>query len=383
MSERDPRDTIRASSLFDEAWYLEQYPDVKRAGVDAADHYLKYGWKEGRNPSVGFETTSYLRLNPDVAEAGQNPLVHFIEFGERQGRKAPPVQSLMDIERRRQQVRQFNDVLTDNFASILEPIESACTDDLYRSFHDLNDEIWRTLLLKIATAYPRILAVLPDWPDEDLQRKWVGNAGIVLHEQSSGFIRNLKAAYAKFGAKPLAASTVLDFGMGWGRLIRYLAKDVPAENLLGCDPEPKMISLCQELKVPGKFRKSDYRPKSLPFDEKIDLIYAFSIFTHLSERTHLECLRCLHATLNSGGIAVITIRPRTFAPHMGRSSDEYGSAYLFKPFDRPAIDGEVTYGDALIPDEYVRTVWSDMFEVLDQWWLVNDAMQVAYVLRKR
>ncbi|RDV26576.1 glycosyltransferase [Alteromonas aestuariivivens] len=36
---------------FDEQWYLKRYPDVAKAGVDAAEHFLHYGWSEGRWPA--------------------------------------------------------------------------------------------------------------------------------------------------------------------------------------------------------------------------------------------------------------------------------------------------------------------------------------------
>jgi hypothetical protein len=77
---------IRASHLFDGNWYLGRYSDVAAAGIDPAVHYLENGWREGRDPSQSFSTTSYLRLNSDVARAGLNPLLHFIEFGYSEGR---------------------------------------------------------------------------------------------------------------------------------------------------------------------------------------------------------------------------------------------------------------------------------------------------------
>lgn len=36
---------------FDAAWYLEAYPDVRAAGVDPWQHYLKHGHAEGRRPT--------------------------------------------------------------------------------------------------------------------------------------------------------------------------------------------------------------------------------------------------------------------------------------------------------------------------------------------
>ena len=77
---------LKKSGLFDEAWYLSQYSDVKEAGIDPVRHYLRYGSAEGRNPSREFDTKFYLERNSDVAMAGINPLLHYIRFGRDEGR---------------------------------------------------------------------------------------------------------------------------------------------------------------------------------------------------------------------------------------------------------------------------------------------------------
>jgi hypothetical protein len=78
----DPRaELIRASGVFDEAYYREQYPDIAESGADPVTHYLRYGAAEGRNPSAMFDTRYYLRNNPDVARRKKNPLLHFCETG--------------------------------------------------------------------------------------------------------------------------------------------------------------------------------------------------------------------------------------------------------------------------------------------------------------
>lgn len=82
---------LRGSPLFDANWYVSRYPDVAAARVDAAVHYLENGWREGRDPSASFSTTSYLKSNPDVAGAGVNPLLHYIEFGYSDGRSISEV----------------------------------------------------------------------------------------------------------------------------------------------------------------------------------------------------------------------------------------------------------------------------------------------------
>jgi len=54
---------IKHSGLFDEKYYLLHNPDVRRADIDPLKHFIKYGWKEGRNPSENFDTSYYLSNN--------------------------------------------------------------------------------------------------------------------------------------------------------------------------------------------------------------------------------------------------------------------------------------------------------------------------------
>lgn len=77
---------IAKSKYFNKRWYLKQYPDVKKAGIDPIEHYLKYGWKEGRNPSQEFDTKGYLARYNDVKNAKLNPLLHYEKYGKREGR---------------------------------------------------------------------------------------------------------------------------------------------------------------------------------------------------------------------------------------------------------------------------------------------------------
>lgn len=82
---------IRASGLFDQAWYLESYPDVAARKVDPVSHYVRHGAREGRDPNRLFSSSWYLANNPDVMAAGLNPLVHFILRGAKEGRSAGPL----------------------------------------------------------------------------------------------------------------------------------------------------------------------------------------------------------------------------------------------------------------------------------------------------
>lgn len=81
---------IRTSGLLDSAWYLERYPDVQALGMDAVEHYVKFGARERRLPNPYFDTSWYLEHNQDVARAGVNPLAHYVLRGAQEGRPAGP-----------------------------------------------------------------------------------------------------------------------------------------------------------------------------------------------------------------------------------------------------------------------------------------------------
>lgn len=91
---------IKKSNLFDEQFYLQNYPDVRRADVDPLSHYIKYGWREGRNPSAKFDTNAYRSCYPDVMQANINPLFHYVYYGQREGRLGGTHLEKCAVERR-------------------------------------------------------------------------------------------------------------------------------------------------------------------------------------------------------------------------------------------------------------------------------------------
>ena len=76
--------------LFDEFYYISTYDDVRGSKFNALDHYIEYGWREGRDPSEWFSTRAYLNAYSDVRNAGVNPLLHYARWGKSEGRSANP-----------------------------------------------------------------------------------------------------------------------------------------------------------------------------------------------------------------------------------------------------------------------------------------------------
>jgi SAM-dependent methyltransferase len=94
----------------------------------------------------------------------------------------------------------------------------------------------------------------------------------------------LLATYAATYRSPLADARVLDFGFGYGRHLRAMVYFTDPKNLYGCDPWPPSLARCHEDSLFGHLAASQFLPIDLPFLGTFDLIYAFSVFTHLLAR---------------------------------------------------------------------------------------------------
>lgn len=81
---RRDAEILKASELFDGDWYLKQYPDVHDSGMDPAEHYIRFGWRDGREPSPFFRSNVYLALNPAARRAGISPLHHYLRSAKAQ-----------------------------------------------------------------------------------------------------------------------------------------------------------------------------------------------------------------------------------------------------------------------------------------------------------
>jgi lipopolysaccharide biosynthesis protein len=84
---RQTEKTLKESRLWDEFFYLDLYPEVKKFNGKPLTHYIKFGAYEGRKPSVSFDTSYYMLTNPDVVSSKINPLYHYIVNGELENRK--------------------------------------------------------------------------------------------------------------------------------------------------------------------------------------------------------------------------------------------------------------------------------------------------------
>jgi 2-polyprenyl-3-methyl-5-hydroxy-6-metoxy-1,4-benzoquinol methylase len=253
-----------------------------------------------------------------------------------------------------------------------EELESAVTHDRdpYEVLRSAPVDVVGVCLLDLSDRYPNARRVLPSMPSERDQLGWTGNSGMSLLVQTCAFIRVLEAGYFRYSGRSLEGASVLDYGCGWGRMIRAMYKFTAPENIYGCDPWDRSIELCRKHRLKGQFSLCDFIPRRSPFPGlRFDLIYAFSVFTHLSERTALAVLGACHACLSSEGPLVITVRPGGYwdleipanvgVDRAKLKSQHTIKGYAFSPHSRDPINGEITFGDTSISLSYIESHWTD------------------------
>ncbi len=130
------------------------------------------------------------------------------------------------------------------------------------------------------------------------------------------FLRSGRAAYDAIAAHvPLAeVGSVLDFGCGCGRVTRWWSDFDGAVS--GSDVNGKAIEWCREQLAFASFARNALSPP-LTFDaESFDLVYALSVFTHLTEELQLGWRDELLRVLRPGGLLLLTTHGRSYVPRL-------------------------------------------------------------------
>ena len=155
---------------------------------------------------------------------------------------------------------------------------------------------------------------------------------------------------------------VLDFGCGCGRVTRHWAGHADRIGIYGADINASAIRWCKKNLPFGSFCVSGHAPP-LPFeDAAFDLVYAFSVFTHLNEAQQTAWRDELRRVLSPGGLLILS---------------SHGRSYLgdLSPADQKAFENDElvvvaagakgsNYCGSYHPEAYFRAAFSDGFRIL-------------------
>ena len=236
-------------------------------------------------------------------------------------------------------------------------------------------------------ANPALADILPGLPDPEKQRLWTGKTGVDTQTEGFEIYQVMRDLHAEHQGDLRKRGPVLDFGCGWGRVIRYFLKDLdPGQARSDTDHDEANVAFCVASNPWCTFGRNEATPPLPLADDSVGYLYAYSVFSHFSEPMHRLWLDEFERVLRPGGALALTVRPRGFIEHCGRlrSGEAKGvspinkrmfldyrprvsprtttAGYAFSPYN--VDDNDAWWGEACISREYVDREWGKRFEVL-------------------
>lgn len=244
-----------------------------------------------------------------------------------------------------------------------------------------SDDDWLDILK--TSIYEREIngVTLPNFPSINVQEAIVGLSSEDGLDEAFKMYSLVKSRSESYGVPINPRTKILDFGCGWGRISRFFVKDIDASGIFGVDVDGDMIDMCHSLDSIGSFIKIG-NEDNLPLPNNyFDVVFAYSVFTHLPRDLHILYLQEISRVLRPGGIIITTHQPRRFiqslaqmsnnspsAWHRGLSVYSHESERLLASYDNgqfvflPTGGGpnlhRSRYGDAIAPLDFIREVWS-------------------------
>mgnify|MGYP001196396374 FL=1 len=172
----------------------------------------------------------------------------------------------------------------------------------YVKLDELQDESNSNILLK-DNLFKKIIRQEENYPVPDYKNRIRVESHIAKNERDDlglGFMERgqlkfqyIYSIYKRFGYRNLQNSNVLDWGCGCGSIARYMISG--CKNFFGIDIDPVNIDWCKKnLDKDANFDLVHFFDR-LDFleDNSLDLIYAFSVMTHLIPPHQDHWIGCL------------------------------------------------------------------------------------------
>jgi len=209
-----------------------------------------------------------------------------------------------------------------------------------------------------------------------------------LHADADFFLRSgrhnadlIREQLREQGSAVESLEALLDWGCGCGRVLRHWA-GLADTRVFGCDIDPRMVTWCDENLPFAKTTVNELQPP-LPYDdEAFDLVYAFSVMTHLSAELQRSWLSELRRVLRPGGHLLFSTLGEYYASRNRLTAPEreaFARGELVVLYERSA---GTSLCSAYHPPEYVRDELAQGFEHVAFRAAADDGRHDIHVLRK-
>ena len=145
---------------------------------------------------------------------------------------------------------------------------------------------------------------------------------------------------------------ILEFASGFGCVTRHLGQVLPNCDITVCDIHPAAVDFTQE-KLGHKAILSKSKPEDLTIDEKFDIVFALSFFSHMPKATFRRWLNRLASFLKPDGHLIMTTHGLISQSQLFKPYSLDGDGYLFLPSSEQKDLDNLEYGSAVVSPHYV------------------------------
>jgi SAM-dependent methyltransferase len=182
-----------------------------------------------------------------------------------------------------------------------------------QKFGSLSDEAWCQLLVQSITEPVMENVQFPLFPDNELQERVQGSHGAHSLGEAAQFYKFVKANTYQTSANA-PGKRLLDFGCGWGRIVRPFMRDFEFADLYAFEPDFVLCAVARTLNpyvtfLPGAFLRNwsmAYEPSGNLPEQFFDLMVGWSVFSHLSSEYAARWLAEAARVVKPGGSCVFT-----------------------------------------------------------------------------
>lgn len=118
---------------------------------------------------------------------------------------------------------------------------------------------------------------------------------------------------------------ILDFGCGCGRVLRRW-RALARTNVYGTDHNPKLVDWCRTNLTFASVSENQLHPPLRYEEASFDLVYALSVFTHLTEDLQIPWMNELARVLKPGGHVIFSAHGESYLPRLNRDEARLFSA---------------------------------------------------------
>lgn len=232
-----------------------------------------------------------------------------------------------------------------------------------KAFGSLTQDEWTQTLIDSIDTRTIDGVSFPTFPPAETQNRIHG------HDNATSIIE--AAAFYDFAcrhniagpnAKWFGTGYVLDYGAGWGRIVRPFMRDFPLKHIIGYEPGGEFVTVARAHNPYVTFLSGGYMPDGILPPDRFDLAIGWSVYSHLSEVATIAWLKETARILRVGGAAMYTTWGMRFLERLKVEEEQMRAGEDIHWYSRVCLLGAGDINQRISDYQDGKFVWFDSLD---------------------